>query len=122
MPSASCILDKSVQEYFDVVPDTRRSQIKTLHTAIIECFPDATINMRYKMPTYLHGGGWVAIANQKNYVSLYTCSPAHLAMFREKHPDFKMGKGCINFRVKDKIPVEDVKAVIRHAILHPKSS
>lgn len=122
MQPASCKMDNSVQVYFDAVPDTRQSQIKTLHTAIIECFPDATIDMRYKMPTYSHGDGWVAIANQKNYVSLYTCSAAHLTKFREKHPDYKMGKGCLNFREKDGIPVEDVKAVIRHAILHPKGS
>ena len=41
---------------------------------------------------------------------------------KKKHPKYKTGKGCINFREKDEIPEKDVKAVIRHAILHPKGT
>lgn len=77
-------------------------------------------DFRYKMPTYSYGDGWVAIANQKSYISLYTCSAEHIEAFKAKHPTYKTGKGCINFRQKDALPLEDVKAVINHAILHPK--
>ena len=109
-----------VAEYFKAVPRMRKAQIETLHAAIMQSFPKATVDMTYKMPTYRYGDGWVALANQKKYVSLYTCGPQHLESFRKKFPDYKTGKGCINFREKDEIPVEAVKAVIRHAILHPK--
>ena len=115
-------MDQAVSSYFDTVPETRRPHVMALHEAIIECFPDAKIDMRYRMPTYTYGEGWVAIANQKNYVSLYTCSASHLAKFKETHPNYKTGKGCINFREKDEIPVADVKAVIRHALLIPKGT
>ena len=115
-------MNNDVRSYFNLVPDSRKQHIDALHASIIECFPDATIDMCYKMPTYCQGDGWVAIANQKHYVSLYTCSPAHLAAFKEKHPYYKTGKGCINFREKDEIPVKDVKQVVRHAILHPKGN
>lgn len=113
-------MDKDVAAYFDAVPDARRAHLDALHTAILECFPDVTIDMRYKMPTYSHGEGWVALANQKQYVSLYTCSAAHLARFKQHHPGIKTGKGCINFRDRDAIPLDGVKAVVRHAMLHPK--
>lgn len=113
-------MNKEVRHYFDSLPSSRRSHMNALHDAIMECFPDAAIDMRYRMPTYNYGDGWVAIANQKNYVSLYTCSALHLAEFRSNHPDYKTGKGCINFREKDEIPMSAVKDVIRHAILHPK--
>lgn len=65
--------------------------------------------MQYKMPTCRHGEGWVAIANQKNYISPYTCSADHLEELRRTHPGIKTGKGCINFRVKDKIPEAEVE-------------
>ena len=115
-------MNNGVREYFDAVPDNRRSHVEKLHTAITDCFPKATLDMKYKMPTYSHGEGWVAIANQKNYVSLYTCGAAHLAAFKHKHPNYKTGKGCINFREKDEIPEADIKDVIKHAILHPKGT
>ena len=81
---------------------------------------EGVIDMHYKMPTYRYGDGWLAIANQKNYVSLYTCSADHLEKFRQRHPHIKTGKGCINFSDRDDIPVQAVKQVIAHAILHPK--
>ena len=113
-------MNEDVRQYFDVVPDSRKPHVDALHAAIMDCFPKATVDMKYKMPTYSYGEGWVAIANQKNYVSLYTCSAEHLAQFKKDYPNYKTGKGCINFRQKDEIPGEAVKAVIRHAILHPK--
>lgn len=115
-------MNQDVQKYFDALPDSRRSHVEILHAAILECFPKATIDMKYKMPTYSHGEAWVAIANQKNYVSLYTCSAAHLKDFKTKQPNYKTGKGCINFREKDEIPVADIKGVIKHAVAHPKGT
>ncbi len=82
-------MDQAVRSYFDAVPETRQPHVMALHEAIIECFPDVSIDMRYRMPTYSYGEGWVAIANQKNYVSLYTCSASHLAKFKEKHPNYR---------------------------------
>lgn len=114
-------MNREVQAYFRAVPESRRGPMQKLHDAVMACFPKATVDLRYRMPTYSQGEGWVAIANQKAYVSLYTCSAAHLAAFREKHPEIKCGTGCINFRERDKIPLAAVKAVIRHAIRHPKA-
>ena len=64
--------------------------------------------MTYKMPTYRVGAGWVAIANQKHHVSLYTCGPHHIEDFKARYPGIKTGKGCINFRDKDELPVADL--------------
>jgi uncharacterized protein YdhG (YjbR/CyaY superfamily) len=113
-------MDQAVTDYLDAVPASRKEKIDTLHRLILECFPTATVDMQYKMPTYKHGEGWVALANQKSYVSLYTCSALHLEDFRQRCPDIKTGKGCINFRQKDEIPEDAVRSVIEHAILHPK--
>lgn len=113
-------MDKDVKAYFDGVPLKWKNHVQTLHKAVIDCFPEATVDLRYKMPTYSHGEGWVAIASQKNYVSLYTCAVEHMEDFKAMHPDYKTGRGCINFRQRDEIPVDAVKEVIRGAIEHPK--
>jgi len=90
--------------------------VDTLHQLIVDLHPTAIVDMKYKMPTYQIGDEWVAIANQKNYVSLYTCEYQHIAAFKEKHPKIKTGKGCINFKPDDVLPIKDLKAVIKHAI------
>jgi len=92
----------------------------TLHDLIVDVYPDAQIDMSYKMPTYKVNDGWVSLANQKNYVSLYTCGAHHLKEFKEKYPSIQTGKGCINFKKTDTLPIEALKMVVKHAIEHPK--
>lgn len=75
--------------------------------------------MKFRMPTYTVGAGWVALANQKNYISLYTCGYHHIEGFKVKHPEIKTGKGCINFRDKDELPINDICEVIQHAVQNP---
>lgn len=112
--------DAAVDAYFAAVPPERRPMVYALHALILDAYPQAGISMQYRMPTYKVGDGWVALANQKHYVSLYTCGQAHIAAFKERHPDIKTGKGCINFRPAVPLPTEDIREVVRHAFEHPK--
>jgi len=111
-----------LKTYFDKLPADRRQSVLELHHLVVSSVEGLTVNLAYRMPTYRRGDGWVALANQKNYISLYTCSAEHLAEFKARHPDIKTGKGCINFQPGRKIPFEDLRAVIVHAIEHPKST
>ncbi|WP_447968402.1 iron chaperone [Nitrospira sp. M1] len=94
--------------------------MQSLHDMILELYPDATVDMTYKMPTYRVREGWVAIANQKNYVALYTCESHHIEAFNKKYPNINTGKGCIRFKDRDSLPLSDVKPVVKHAIEHLK--
>ena len=110
----------AIDLYLKSVPKQRLERYTSIHKLIMRLYPDAQVDMSYKMPTYRHGEGWVALANQKNYISLYTCSESHIKPYKNKHPQQKTGKGCINFKITDSVPVAAVKRVIRHAIEHPK--
>ena len=94
--------------------------MEKLHTMISDLYPKAVVDMAYRMPTYRVGDGWVAMANQKHYISIYTCGQHHIEPFKAKYPHIKTGKGCINLRDRDEIPFSDLKLVVRHAIEHPK--
>lgn len=115
-------MNENVETYVSSVPGHRKSRLDALHELIVGLFPHATVSMKYKMPTYQVEDGWVAIANQKNYISLYTCGYHHIERFKEKFPEIKTGKGCINFRDKDELPLQDIAAVVEHAINQPKNS
>ena len=113
-------MSDNIEHYVREIPEDRSDRFHSLHSLIISLYPDAVVDMTYKMPTYKVGEGWVALANQKNYISLYTCGYHHIESFKEKHPNIKTGKGCINFRDKDPLPLKEIEEVVRHAIEHPK--
>ena len=117
---ASKVMNIDVEQYFAQVPPGRRERINDLHSLILALYPGAAVDFRFKMPTYSVGEGWVALANQKRYISLYTCGYHHIRRFKEKHPKVKTGKGCINLADKDDLPLEDLRKVVQHAIENPK--
>ena len=113
-------MKSEVKSYFKELNPARRTRLQTLHQVVMGLFPKATVDMKWKMPSYRFKDGWVALANQKHYISLYTCGAAHLSAFKAKHPHIKTGKGCINFGDKDPLPIEDLEVVVRSAIEQPK--
>lgn len=112
-------MNRDVRRYFNAVPEDRKPLVEKIHGLIVCLYPDATIDMSYRMPTYRAMDGWVAVANQKRYVSLYTCGAHHLAEFKATYPGIATGKGCINFKPADPVPVAAIRKVIKHAIEHP---
>ena len=106
----------TIDEYMDKMPLDRRERIMEIIWHIKKWFPDAVVTMKYNMPTIENNGNWVAVANQKNYISLYTCSQEHIAPYIEKHPDIRHGKGCINFGDKDEIRYGDLKNAVSSAM------
>ena len=114
------MINPEVDAYFCAIPAARREVVETLHQMIMQLYPHAEVDMQYRMPTYHVDSGWVAVANQKQYVSLYTCGYHHISEFKTRHPGIKTGKGCINLRDSDHLPLEDLKAVVRHAIEKPR--
>jgi len=113
-------MDKEVQSYVDAVPEERKPLFDKLRALIVGLYPNAEVVMSYRIPTYRAKSGWVALANQKHYVSLYTNSERHIAEFRAQYPAIKTGKACINFKETDPVPAAALKKVIRHAIEHPE--
>ena len=83
---------------------------------ILGVFPKAKLSMRYKMPTFETGEGWMSLASQKTYVSVYTCSPDKIAPYLDRHPETRCGKGCLNFRDSDEIDEKTLGLVVRNAL------
>jgi uncharacterized protein YdhG (YjbR/CyaY superfamily) len=112
-------MNKAVQQYIDALPKERKPLFNRLKELVLELYPAAEVKLWYRMPTFKVGKGWVALANQKYYVSLYTNSAGHIKAFKDKNPHIQTGKACLNLKPEDTVPEEDVKQVIRHAIDQP---
>jgi uncharacterized protein YdhG (YjbR/CyaY superfamily) len=120
-PGMANTIAPQVLDYFAEQGEPGRERRLCLHQMILELSPGALVDIAYRMPTYRHGESWVALANQKHHIWLYTCSHHHIRVFAAAHPGVKTGKGCINLRDRDVLPMKDLADVVRHAIEHPKS-
>ncbi|ADE53953.1 iron chaperone [Coraliomargarita akajimensis] len=106
----------TVTHYLESIPVERRDLLQQLIDTIHTVAPNAIESMDYRMPTYRSKDGWVSVANQKHYISLYTCSEDHIAEFKAKHPRIRCGKGCLNLKPRGALPLKDIKRVIEHAL------
>lgn len=67
-------------------------------------------------------GDWmkVALAQQKNYISVYVCASDGTQYIPEKHkadfPKASIGKSCIRFKKVEDIDLEKLKKVILEGI------
>lgn len=104
--------------YIKNIPDNRKARFEAIHSLILTLYPKVTISMKYKMPTYELASSWIAIANQKQYLSIYTCNAEYIALFKEKYPTIKTGKGCINLKDKDDFNLLDLSTVVHLALNH----
>ncbi len=109
-------MDIELQSYLEAIPSSRRQRVDSIRQLVLKLYPSASESMRNKMPTFEWAEGWIAVAKQKNYVSLYSYSAQHIAAFKLNHPTIKTGQGCINFRDRDMIPLDGSKAVIASAL------
>lgn len=105
-----------ISSYIENIPSNRIARFNDIYSLIMKLFPDAEPSMKYKMPTFTLGDNWIALANQKNYISVYTCNAQHLEEFQHKNPQIKTGKGCINIKDNDQYELEDLTSVINSAL------
>lgn len=68
------------------------------------------------MPTFESDAGWIAIASQKHYLSVYTCARQHIEPYLALHPGTKSGTGCLNFPDRTEIDLIALDAVIDSAL------
>lgn len=107
---------QAIARYVAQVPEARRERALALHGLILSLFPQAAISMEHRMPTYRLGANFIAWASQKRHLALYTCSQARIAGFRARHPEVRAGKGCLQFRDSQRLPLADLAQVVKNAL------
>ncbi len=121
---------KTVEAYLDELPDDRRGDIEAVREVVnanlrpgyvevmdrgmiaweipLTIYPD-TYNKRPMM--------MAALVSQKNYISLHLVGvyavPELLELLLSGGKKLKMGKGCINFKSVDELPLEQIGEILR---------
>lgn len=122
---------KTPEEYIDLIQDPERKvEIIKIDELIKKTVPDLKPfilagMIGYGSFPYRGAGGkmgvWslIALASQKNYISVYICSidgGEYIAeKFKDKLPKANIGKSCIRFKRTADIDLEVLKEIIKRA-------
>jgi len=124
----------TVAGYIASVPAERKKDILELHAFIKKTVPKLKSHFAYNMLGYgsfpykshkKESLTWpvIALANQKNYISLYVCSVDAGQYVAEKYKEglgkVSVGKSCIRFKKFEDVHVPTLKKVLLTAAKNP---
>lgn len=125
---------KTVKEYIASVPEGRKEAITFLHNFIQKAVPKLKTHFANNMIGY---GSFpyknykkeiikwpiIALANQKQYISIYVCAVIGGKYVAEKHRaelgKVKVGRSCISFKKIEDVNLLVLKKVLKEAEKHP---
>jgi uncharacterized protein YdhG (YjbR/CyaY superfamily) len=125
---------KSVAEYIDLLEPERKKTVEFLHGYIQKTAPSLKPHFAYNMLGYgsfkyknykkeIIDWPTVALASQKNYISLYVCSVEGGEYIAEKNKDklgkVSVGKSCIRFKKLEDLNLDELGKVIKKAAANP---
>lgn len=121
---------KTPNEYIDLISEPRRSDIKKLHNFIKKTVPNLKPYIQTGMIGYgkFHyksrsgrEGDWalIALASQKNYISVYVCAVEEGKYLTEKYkpllPKTNIGKSCIRFKKVEDIDLSVLAKLLKES-------
>jgi hypothetical protein len=108
----------SYDQYLAGLPADRRTVVERVWRVVRENVPAGyTEQISPKFLTFKADDDWyVALANQKNYVSLYLMPVYVFPELKEKLDNsgkkLRCGKSCINFKRAEELPLETIAEIV----------
>lgn len=124
----------SIKEYIEMLPDDRKEVIIFLDTFIKKTAQSLKPIFAYNMLGYgtfkcknykkeIIDWPTIALASQKNYISIYACSAVDREYLAEKYKDslgkVSVGRSCIRFKKLEDLNLGTLKKVIQLAEKFP---
>jgi uncharacterized protein YdhG (YjbR/CyaY superfamily) len=125
---------KTVTGYIQALPKERKEIIEFLHKLIQKTSPVLKPHFAYNMLGYgsfpyknykneMISWPIVALASQKNYISVYVCAVSDGEYLAEKYKKelgkVSVGKSCIRFKKLEDLDVPTLKKVLKEAAKKP---
>lgn len=108
----------SYNDYLAGLPDERKDAVKKVWRIVRENMPQGyTEQIGPKFLSFTADNDWyVALANQKNYISLYLIPlyvfPELKARLDAASKNLKCGKSCINFKRAEELPLDVIGEIV----------
>jgi len=121
----------TVDEYLSMLPENREQAVRFMHDFIIKTVPKLTPYFATNMIGYgvfsyqdkrtKHQKEWpiIALANQKNYISLYVCAVRQdkylPELYQQTLGNVSVGKSCIRFKKIDDLSLDVLARLLQEA-------
>ena len=124
---------ESVDEYIKILPNNRRDIIVFLNKFIEETSPKLRSYFAYNMIGYgefdyvnykkeIVKWPTVALASQKNYISIYICVVTDGNYLTEKYKDrlgeVNIGKSCIRFKKIEDLNLDELRNILKESTIN----
>jgi uncharacterized protein YdhG (YjbR/CyaY superfamily) len=108
----------AVAAYVEAIPADHRPLFDRVHRLVVATFPDATVGLSYRMPTYRRAGRRLFVGAWQHGISLYGWGQGRDGGFLERHPHLRTSTGTIRLRPQDAqaVPDDDLVRLIRAAL------
>lgn len=125
---------KSTKEYFAALPKERRAPMKFLDKFIRKAVPKLKATFSYNMPGYgafayknyrkeIIDWPVIALASQKNYISIYVCAVEKGKYIAEKYKKelgkVSVGLSCIRFKKVEDVNLKTLEKILKLAAKSP---
>lgn len=113
MKQSSALTVDDYLRQFDAELQTKLSKIRKL---IHDLAPGVTESLSYQIPTFkLKGKTLVHFAAFKHHIGFYP-TPSAIISFKDKLGEYKTSKGAIQFPIKEDLPMEIIKEIVRYRV------
>jgi uncharacterized protein YdhG (YjbR/CyaY superfamily) len=112
MSRHNLITPKSWEEYFEQQPVAFRHPLEELRQLILSIVPGATESISYQVPCFKHLYMLVGIGVNKDFVSLYTMSPALVKSMADELQELKISGATIHFPPGKPLPLALVRSIV----------
>ena len=105
-----------VEQYITQFTEDVQEILHNIRNLILEEASSATEKIGYGMPGYyLNGKPLVYFAAFKNHIGFYSTPNGHEA-FKKELSQYKQGKGSVQFPLKEEIPYELIRKIVKFRI------
>ncbi|WP_277111624.1 iron chaperone [Chryseobacterium taklimakanense] len=102
-----------ISKYITNFPEDLQEKMQKIRKIILDEVPEAVEKIGYGMPGYyLNGKPMVYFAGYKNHIGFYAMPSGH-EEFKEELSKFKQGKGSVQFPLKDEIPYDLIRKIVK---------
>jgi uncharacterized protein YdhG (YjbR/CyaY superfamily) len=102
-----------VNAYLAALPAERGVAVRRLLDLASSIFPGTALGIDYGMPVLKRDGTMcIAVASQKQYVSIYGLGQAVLEAHRDALKAADLGKGCVRYRKMEAIDYTLIEAMM----------
>ncbi len=104
---------KETEKYIAQFPENVQDILNEIRQIILEEAPESTEKIAYEMPGfYLNKKPLVYFAAYKNHIGFYVTPTGH-EEFKKELSVYKQGKGSVQFPLKDEIPYQLIRKIVK---------